>query len=411
MDLVIKKPSVGGEVTAISSKAEIHRALICASLCEDETLIKCACDGDDNTRTAEALNALGARIRRTKEGFHVRPISGLKSNASIHCGDSASTLRFLLPVAAAIGTTCKFHMSPALAQRPIDELITELSNHGARVSKGNPIELDGGIFPGYYTIPGNISSQFASGLIISLCLAGGELEITGNIESRPYIDVTVDVLRKFGAAIDIDDNKYKVHRSFPFTSPEEYTVEGDWSEAAVFLAIGVLGDGPVTVNGINRYSKQGDSVIVDILQQMGATLEINENSVTAFPSKLHAIDINAQNFPDIVPVLSVLACAAEGTSIFRGVDRLKLKESDRILSIEKLISGFGGQVQTGSGVIEVTKSKLTGGAVDTYNDHRIAMSAAVAAVIAENPVTITNPECVSKSHSGFWNEYKKVAKW
>ncbi|MCQ2770643.1 MAG: 3-phosphoshikimate 1-carboxyvinyltransferase [Clostridia bacterium] len=409
MEKVLYKPQTGGEVTVTSSKSDIHRALICSSLCNSRTKIICKCDSEDNKITAEAMNTLGAKISANKDGFDVKPISGLKSGVTLNCGNSASTLRLLLPVVASLGNKCDFLMSKELESRPISDLCTELIGHGAGITMGNPMKLLGGLFPGDYLIPGRISSQFASGLLIALSMIGGSLEITDGLENRPFFEETLDTLGKFGAKINYDGTKYWVSRLFPFVSNGEYVVEGDWSEAAWLLCAGVIGKNPIKVNGINPKSKQGSRAIVTILKAMGARIEVFEDCAVAYPSKLHGIEINTRSCPDIVPILAVIGCVAEGDSIFHGIDNRILKESSRVESIEKMIVALGGTVRSREGVIAISHSRLVGGIVDTL-DHRVAMSGALASIVCDGSVTITNPECVSKSHKGFWDEFTKISK-
>ena len=231
-----------------------------------------------------------------------------------------------------------------------------------------------------------------------LSVSGGEIEITGKTESAPYIDMTVNALKSFGCPVEKTENGYKITKTNPLRSPEKITAKGDWSNAAFFITAGVVGKKSITVTGLEPDSAQGDKAIIDELKKLGAKIACNGNSVTAFPSTLNAADIDASQIPDLVPILSVAAAYAEGTTRIYGAGRLRIKESDRLQTVCDMLTALGGKVTITSDGLEITGSSLSGGEFSSCNDHRIAMSGAVAATLCDKAVTINGSEAVKKSY-------------
>jgi len=387
MNRTIHPRPLRGTIRAIPSKSMAHRLLICQALADDHRPI--AGDSADLTATRACLQAL-----RT-------------SHPVLPCGESGSTLRFLLPVAAALGQEAAFVMAGRLPERPLFPLDRELERHGVTLTRPQPhiLHCEGQLRSGSYTIPGNISSQFVSGLLFALPLLEepSTLTVTGRMESAPYVRMTLAALRQFGVEIPEDHQTFFVSPQ-SCRRPDAVSVEGDWSNAAFWLCAGALG-GPVTVTGLNPDSLQGDRAIVPILRQFGARVEICGDAVTASSGCLHAVDIDAANIPDLIPALSVVAAAASGTTRIRNAARLRLKESDRLRAICRMLQALGAQVQqTDDGLVIQGGNALTGGTVDCCGDHRMAMAAAVAAALCRNPVTVPGAEAVEKSDPGFWRD-------
>ena len=412
MNIRIEKSVGGGRIRAVTSKSAAHRLLICAALSQGETELECGDVSRDIAATADCLNALGAKITRTENGYHIIPVdrSRLPETAECPCGESGSTLRFLIPVAAALCVGADFYPEGRLPQRPLSPLYEELTAHGVELSPPGsvPFRVRGTLPSGDYALAADVSSQFISGLLFALPLTGcdSRLRLTGKFESRSYVDMTVDALRKFGASIDFDNNEYSIHGG-GLRSPGAVRAEGDWSNAAFWLCAGAVGE-PVTVTGLDPASLQGDRAVIDLLKRFGASVSVSEDSVSVSPAPLRGIGINAENIPDLVPVLAVTACAAQGDTIIYNASRLRLKESDRIETVIALIRSLGGEAdQTADGLI-VRGKRLTGGACDSFGDHRIAMSAAVASVQCSEPVTVTNAEAVEKSYPRFWEDFAKL---
>ena len=374
MDIRIIPRSLRGDVTVIPSKSQAHRLLICAAFADRPTQLRCPETNRDIEATADCLRALGTEIIRTETGYTVFPAAHAPEAAVLPCRDSGSTLRFLLPVAGALGVDATFLMEGRLPQRPLSPLWEELERMGCTLSRptADTIRIQGKLRPGAYSIPGNVSSQYISGLLFAhMLMQECTLEITGRLESAPYIEMTRRALALF-------PNR---------RSPGYLEVEGDWSNGAFWLAAMWL-DSEMTVSNLNPDSPQGDRACAELLPRL------KEN-----------ITISAADIPDLVPILSVVAAANTG-AVFTDIQRLRLKESDRVASVIAMISALGGKAEATEDTLTVHGTGLRGGTVDAMNDHRIAMSAAIAATVCTEPVTILGAECVEKSDPRFWEEYK-----
>ncbi len=396
------------EVRAISSKSEAHRYLICAALCDRETELICTDTNADIDATASCLNSLGADVRRAENGFTVKPISTVFKGRDLDCNESGSTLRFLLPLCASLGADCRFLMRGRLAQRPLSPLYEILRDGGISLSPqgSSPLEIKGSFGAGDYGVSANISSQYVSGLLFALSVADGKSSLTleGNIESAPYIEMTVDALKVFGAIIEYnnDENRFYITGQARLRSPERLVVGGDWSNAAFFLCAGAIGKNSVTVSGLDEKSRQGDKNILALLEKMGADITRDGGKITVSPSLLRATDIDASQIPDLVPILATVASVAKGETRIYNAGRLRLKESDRIESVCNTLRALGADIrETEDGMIINGKEALLGGEIDSYNDHRIAMSAAVASLVCKRAVKITRFEAINKSYPSF----------
>ena len=411
MKIAVYPSAPAGDIKAIASKSVAHRMLICAAFANEPSYICCEQTNNDIEATADCLRALGVVIERNECVYKVNPISKkeIVKNAILPCGESGSTLRFLLPVAAALGAECTFKMEGRLPSRPISILKDELEAHGISFHYDSPdlLRISGQLAGSAYKIAGNVSSQFISGLLFALSLLDSDstLEVTGNIESAPYVDITLDTLALFGVRPSQNNNIYSGFAKGILSSPSNITVEGDWSNAAFPLALGVIGAGNALVKGLNDYSSQGDKKIVDLLRAFGGNITKNADGYLASTSKLHAIKIDASQIPDLVPILATVASVAQGETVIYGASRLRLKESDRLDSVCSFLSAIGADIaQTDDGLIINGKERLSGGEVSSFNDHRIAMSAAVAATVCDAPVIINGAEATSKSYPSFWED-------
>ena len=375
MDITIQPNKLQGTLEVIPSKSQAHRLLICAAFADRPTTICCRSTNRDIEATVECLRALGAKIHRETFGFHVEPVREIPKNALLPCRDSGSTLRFLLPVAGALGVDATFQMEGRLPQRPLSPLWEELERMGCTLSRPTPhtIRCQGKLRSGAYSIPGNVSSQFISGLMFAqMLMEGCTLEVTGAIESAPYMEMTRQAIGKF-----------------PLSGSPVITVEGDWSNAAFWLAANALGSA-LYVAGLREDSPQGDRVCAELLP-----------GLTAHQT------IDAADIPDLVPILSVMAAANQG-AVFTNIARLRLKESDRVASVIAMLTALGGRAEADENTLTVFGTGLRGGTVDACSDHRIAMSAAIAATVCTEPVTILGAECVEKSYPKFWAEYARL---
>ncbi len=396
MNINIMPAALSGSIRAIPSKSAAHRLLICAALADRETKISCPALSKDIEATANCLVALGADISYTGGTYTVRPIEKVKENAALDCGESGSTIRFLLPVVCALGGGAKIKMHGRLPQRPLSPLWEELCAHGAVLSRPEEdvIAVSGGLSSGAYTIRADISSQYVSGLLFALPLLEGEssLSLEGNIESAGYIRMTSQAQEAFSLKLPFDGRTYHIPARSAYSSPGTADVEGDWSNAAFWLAANALSGGRLEVSGLNEYSQQGDKDAVYIIKNILAG-----NAV-----------VDVKDVPDLVPVLSVLAAVSPGTTEFINGGRLRIKESDRITSVCSMLRALGADCEEKPEGLVVRSGKLRGGTVDGVNDHRIVMSAAIAAIACTEPVTIIGAEAAAKSYPAFFEDYKKL---
>lgn len=413
MQITVFPSTTQGKIRAIASKSVAHRLLICASFADKPTSIRCEQTNEDITATVECLCALGAKIIRIGDLYEVTPIKEINKNAILPCNESGSTLRFLLPICAVLNGNFRFEMKGRLPSRPLSPLKELLEKNGVTFSRPteNTLSVSGELSGEDFEIAGNVSSQFISGLLFSLAISKKKstLKITTQIESEPYINITLEALSLFGVDVIKSENVFIIPQSCSFNAPAELDVEGDWSNAAFPLALGIIGKAPITVENLFPASMQGDKQIIDILRKFGGKIEENGNGFTAFPSSLCGIEIDASNIPDLVPILATVASVAKGTTVIRGASRLRLKESDRLMSVSNALSTLGSDItQTDDGLIINGKKSLCGGIVDSFGDHRIAMSCAVASSICESGVTIKNAEAVNKSYPNFWRDMKAL---
>lgn len=407
MTKTLLHPRSSENIRAIASKSEVHRLLICSALSNQKTEIICESTNEDIEATVSCLKGLGADISYNDGIFSVEPISEIPENPMLFCNESGSTLRFLLPLVSFFGKDTSLLTKGRLSSRPLSPLKEELERSGVSISVAdNKITVSGKCSMTEFSLPGNVSSQFISGLLFMLTKTGGKITVTGNIESRPYIEMTTEALRKFGCNVSFCGNTLTVPRLSPLLSPGRVISGGDWSNAAFFITAGVIGKERITVSGLDTASFQGDKRIIDILRNFGAEIEVNSNSITAYPSSLTAYSFDAGNIPDLVPILSVAAANAKGTTRISGCSRLRIKESDRIESVKNMITALGGKIAVENDDIIIEGNSLSGGYINSCNDHRIAMSAAVAAFSCTNAVTIENAEAVNKSYPSFFNEIR-----
>lgn len=404
MNRALNAGALCGTVHIPASKSQAHRLLICAAL--GKTPVSLRCDGlsRDIEATMACLQGLGAQVHAENGQISLTPGKG--GDGQLFCGESGSTLRFLLPVAAALGRAVTFHREGRLPQRPLAPLDAQLTAHGVTLhSVGAALTVSGQLGGGDYTLPGNVSSQYISGLLLALPLLQEDstLTVTGTVESAAYIAMTEDALRQSGIVFTKENNTYHIPGRQVYSLPTQVQVEGDWSNGAFFLCAGALSPHGVTVEGLNPASAQGDRAIVDLLREMGAQVTVDANRVTVRRQALHGITVDAAPIPDLIPTLSVVAAAAEGETNIINAARLRLKESDRLTTTAAMLRALGGAAEELDDGLIIRGGTLTGGTVDACNDHRIAMSAAVAATLC--PVTVEGSECVGKSYPRFWEDY------
>ena len=389
MEITISPHILSGTVHAIPSKSQAHRLLICAAFADQKTHIICAETNQDIEATVSCLRALGADIERTESGYIVSPVTEIPSKAFLDCRESGSTLRFMLPVAGALGIDTTFIMSGRLPQRPLSPLWEEMERMGCTLSRPteNTIHCFGRLTGGQYSIDGSISSQFITGLLFAMAILDEpcKLTITGKIESAPYIAITRQAMELFG----VETTDLHITSSWPFTSPGKLVVEGDWSNGAFFLGAAAIGN-KLAVCGLDANTVQGDRAAAMLIEQL-------DNFIT----------IDAADIPDLVPILSVVAGAKKGAK-FINIGRLRLKESDRVQTVSAMLRQLGANVEETEDTLTVYPSRYRGCTIDSCGDHRIAMSAAIAATIADGPVTILKAQSVEKSYPSFWRVYQEL---
>lgn len=401
-----------GTISAPPSKSDVHRAVICAALSGGVCSISPVALSEDVKATIGCVEALGAK---TALKDNVLTVDGRKifksKEAELDCRESGSTLRFLIPVAAAGGVSAVFTGAGRLPERPIGVYTDALPEKGVtcQTEGGLPLQISGKLQSGVFKIPGNVSSQFITGLLFALPLLDGDSDIvlTSPIQSAGYINMTIRTMSKFGIEVDMTDKGWHV-RGKQHYIPTDYTTDGDWSQAAFFLVAGAVG-GEVTVQGANIDSSQGDRRIAALLREFGAEVIQDGGSITVKKAPMRAIEISAAQIPDLVPVLAVCACFAEGTTRITDAERLRIKESDRLKTTAALLNSLGGKVKELPDGLEITGVKqLKGAAVDGCNDHRIVMSAAVCAAGCEGGITCSDAWSVNKSYPDFYDDYAKI---
>ncbi len=422
MNATIAPSHLSGTIQAPASKSHAHRLFIAAALADKDTILYSNTTSVDIEVTIQCLIALGASIRKESAAeesgavYHITPIcKGSVSAAPVmlDCKESGSTLRFLLPIAAALQKEVSFTGAERLAQRPLSPLYEEMQTHGAVLGpQGSfPLSVGGALSPGTYTLSGKISSQFFTGLLFALPLLGADSEIliTDTLESASYVQMTLDIIKQFGIKISWNGKKIRIPGKQSFLTPNEVTVEGDWSNAAFWLCAGALGSDPVCCTGLNLQSSQGDRAILSVLEQFGAKITRNEDSATVTPQELHAITIDASDIPDLVPILSVVAASAQGTTKIINAERLRLKESDRLSTVSELLCTLGIDVIELQDALLIEGGKMMkGGKLTSHNDHRIAMSTVIASLTSNAPILLMGAEAVNKSYPTFYQDFEKL---
>lgn len=418
MDIQITPSPLSGFLPAIPSKSDAHRLLILAALADRPTEVALPSLSKDIEATLSCLAAMGAEMKQTAETVCVMPIPAANRPGAVRldCGESGSTLRFLLPLAAALFDEAEFDGGGRLPERPVSPLREEMVHYGCAFSPPGvwPLRVRGRLAPGEYSLPGNVSSQFITGLLLTLPLLSGDsrILITSPLESARYVDMTLSALSRFGIQVTPTGKGFEIPGGQRVRSPGRVSVEGDWSNAAFWLTAGALTGAPagVTVSGLAPESLQGDREIVSLLQQAGAGVRCAGDSITVRPSgRLQPVAADAAGIPDLVPILSVLAAVSEGESRITNAERLRIKESDRLSAVRELIVSLGGRaVELRDGLVISGVPRLSGGETNSQNDHRIAMSAAVAALVSAKPVLLHGAEAVLKSYPGFWDDYRRL---
>lgn len=407
---------LSGTVQIPPSKSELHRAIICAMLSKGTSKIRPIILSEDIKATIDCATVLGAECRICGDTLYINSanVGKIQGQITVNCRESGSTLRFFIPIVWALGISATFVGSGRLPNRPLDVYKDTLTRGGAECESngGLPFKIKGRLRSGKYEVCGNISSQFITGLLLALPLVDGDSQIilTTPLESVGYVDMTIAVMKSFGVDIQSTDNGYFIKGNQQYL-PQNYTVEGDWSQTAFFLCAGAIANA-VSVGGVFANSLQGDRAITDILTQIGARLNHTDDAVTAATNKLNCIEVDASQIPDLVPVLAVTCALCKGTTIIKNCGRLRLKESDRIKSTVNAINMIGGNAtEDGDTIIINGVEKFTGSGdniVDGCNDHRILMSMAVAAVGSAGDIIVSDAMSIRKSYPNFYEDYNSL---
>lgn len=399
---------LSGEVKVPQSKSAAHRNIICAALANGESVLSPACHSEDIDATISCVRALGATVLEKDEKFYVTGIDreAIKGKSvTLNCKESGSTLRFMLPVAAALGATATFEGCGNLPNRPISELVGILSDNGISFSSNKlPLTISGCLEPNDYKISGNISSQYLTGLLFAISVNKGSATLTTPLESSGYIDLTVKILCDFGVNISKNNQTFTANGSLKATNT---VIEGDWSQACFFLSAAALG-GEINLNGLDFSSTQGDKSVLELFESFGTEIKTENSKILVKGKNLNAIKINCSQIPDSVPALAVVAAKAQGATEITGGERLKIKETDRIKTVVNGLSAMGIKVKELPDGMIITGGKPTGGIIDGAGDHRIVMAFAILAAYAKGPTIIQNYKAVNKSYPTFFEDFRAL---
>ena len=401
-----------GTVSMPPSKSAAHRAIICASLAKGKSVVSPVDMSNDIRATIECMRKLGAFIEFDGEKLVIDGTDTFsKEKVCLDCGESGSTLRFLIPVCAAGGANAEFIGHGKLPERPIGIYLDCLPEKGVEcmTEGGLPLKISGHLNSGIYRVIGNISSQFITGLLLALPLLKNDSEIilTTDLQSASYIDMTTDIMESFGVYTERTENCWKISGGQSY-QPQNFKVEGDWSQAAFFMTAASL-NGKITIDNLNVNSRQGDKECMNIYRRFGARITENGGNITIENDAVKGIEIDARNIPDMVPALAVTAACAEGVTVIKGAERLRIKECDRLAAMADGLSRLGADIkETNDGFIITGVKSLNGGEVKGYNDHRVVMSLAVAAACTGGDVIISDMESINKSYPRFFEDYRKL---
>jgi 3-phosphoshikimate 1-carboxyvinyltransferase len=412
MNITIIPRPLKGEVAIVPSKSVSHRNIIAASLASGTSTVRGVLDSDDITATKEALSALGVRF----DGDNIIANGLDVKRERIDCHESGSTLRFMIPVAMLTGKRIVFEGRNRLVKRPLDVFEDMFKTSDVTFERLSedwlPVSVKGPLKPGEYVMRGDVSSQFTSGMLFALPLLQGDssIRLSSPLESAGYVDLTIQAMSRFGVFVTKTDDGWDIKGSQRYI-PADVRTEGDFSQAAFCMVAGTIGE-RLTLTNLDPDSIQGDKAVIDIINSMGGKIVFDPglDAYVARPARTHAVTIDLSDIPDLGPVLMVLAALSQGTTRFTNAGRLRLKESDRIMAMKDMLETFGVMVEEDPDGVRVTGLRRFKGdvTINGYNDHRIVMAAAVAAIRADGPVTITDAQAVNKSWPSFFETYASL---
>jgi len=412
MRAFISKSEIRGKIAAPSSKSYTIRGLMCTALTKGTSEIISPLISDDTEAAIDVLTNIGVRFSQGTKSWQVTGGDFHIPGAPLYCRESAATLRFMTAICSLVPGQCELHAAPSLAVRPIMPLIKALKQLGIdchyQKDKKCIVVKGGALKSGVAELPGNISSQFVSALLLISPFVEDEMiiRLTASLESKPYVLMTMECLQEFGITVSFsEDLREFVTPRQPY-NPVKYTVEGDWSSASYLLASGAL-CGEIKVSNLHPRSLQGDSLIVDFLKEMEAPVTTVKGSVTVKRSRLKAIKADLTDCIDLLPTLAVLAAAARGTSVFTGIERARLKESNRVIAIREGLAKMGIETEEERNRLTITGATPEGAVIDSRGDHRIAMAFSLLGTLAGNTI-IKGAECVIKTYPEFWDTLKSI---
>lgn len=412
MNITIHRSNLDGSVEAPPSKSGTHRALFCAALADGESRIRSPLSCDDTLASADALSKLGVTTNWNNGSAHVSGLGELHGPSSeILCRESGTTLRFITAVCATTPYSAEVSGEPSLLKRPVADLAVALRNLGAYCESNDgypPVRVKGPIQGGAVQIPGNVSSQYVSALLLAAPLAKTPVEITvlDRLESKSYVNMTLEMQDKFSVHVDTNEDLIKFHTKPQAYRSSDVEIEGDWSSAVFLLAAGALA-GKVRVEALAQDPLQADRHLIDILKRMGAFAASDSSSVTVEKSLLRSVEVDVSGCPDLFPVLCSLCAVADGVSTITGIRRLRIKESNRVLAMGNGLRQMGIETHESENSFSVRGAKPHGAIINPFGDHRIAMAFAVLGLCTDE-ATIVDAESVGKSYPSFWHDFRSL---
>lgn len=406
MRMRVYPSKIEGSISIPSSKSVLHRLIISACLCDDTTTIIATDYGKDIRATIDCMRCLGAKIIEVSGKIIITPIATPNQNVVLNVEESGSTLRFLLPIVASLGVTATFIGKEGIVNRPIKPIVDLLKKGGIAFSSDTlPLTISGKLKSGDYEIDGSISSQFITGLLFAFSITSGDSSLVVNhgLVSSSYVDITIDVLKTFGVDIS-KDNRYHIQGT-KLVSPKVIETESDWSSACFMIALAVI-SGKVRIRSLNFDSKQWDKVILSLLAKMDAKFDCEGSDLVVNKSKLTSTSFTCRDCPDIVPIMSIILANSEGISSISGVDRLKIKESDRLSNVMDMLSRLGIKTRYDNDILYIYGGKMTPAKLVGYNDHRMTIAGIVALSLVGGE--IDGVECTDKSYPTFLKDFERL---
>ncbi len=410
MKISLHKSRLEGSLAAPPSKSYTIRGLMAAALARGQSRLTDPLTSDDTEAAWDVLGQVGVGLSRSEGSWQVRRDRLIEPAEYLFCRDSAATMRFMTAICSLVPGRCRLVPGPSLARRPIQPLLEALGQLGVSCrTAGSAVVVDGGhLRGGTVEMAGDISSQFISALLLVAPLAeeGAAIRLTTPLASAPYIRMTLDTMKHFGVAVETSADLRQFAIPPQAYRPASYQVEGDWSSASYFLALGATA-GQISVSNLNRDSLQGDKIVLNLLEEMGARVDSNGDTVTVSRSGLTAITADLADSIDLLPTVAVLAALAEGRSVLNGISRARLKESNRVAAVAEGLGRMGIGVTEAEDRLTIDGGRPRGAIIDSHGDHRIAMAFAILGA-AIGGTTIEGAECVAKTYPGFWQNLKKV---